>query len=632
MGKTLLQALLIVALSLGSVSAARADGESRLIYSCDTGKGVTGNYGNVGTPLKQNYDVAVKVPGDKFAGYTIEAVRVPMEQMTNLSGLKVWLTKALTLKTIDGKKTNVPDITSIDADMAQGWVEVTLSEPYTITEDGVYVGYSFTMDEMDDTNQRPVRITTETHEGGLWMHSSRSYRSWVDLSENCSSTLQVLMGNAPLYGAAVSTEGAYFGTTGKRNEVTFILDNRGATGIQSVDYTYEYNGGTYTGHSNLENAVSSVYDASAYFSFKLPAVQEKGYYPLNLKVTKVNGGDNSETAELTQTVSIFDVVPKHRSVLEEYTSTNCGYCPRGYVGLQVMNRLYPEDFIAVSYHCYYNADDPMEMNGLRQSDGSFNFPNSISGFPAAYLDRQYSVDAYYGFDTSLTNIGVDQVWKATCNLLAEADIEVEGKISADQKYVDATATVKYPLTIDNANYRVEFILLADSLTGSGDTWQQLNYYYNGSEGTFAEPEFAVFTSGEYHMKGLKYNDIAVASTRTSGYDVYLPATVEADKAYELNTAFRLASVVNVDGESLVQNMDNLRLVALLINNRTGNVVNAAKGRVVNPSTGIRAVSEVGDANLSEQLYSPSGMRLAAMQKGLNIVRTASGKTVKVMKK
>lgn len=86
--------------------------------------------------------------------------------------------------------------------MGQGWVEVALDKPYTITDEGVYVGYSFKMDEMDNSNRRPVRITTELHEGGLFMHTSRSYRSWTDVSDQCSSTMQVLLDGAPKYAAS----------------------------------------------------------------------------------------------------------------------------------------------------------------------------------------------------------------------------------------------------------------------------------------------------------------------------------------------------------------------------------------------------------------------------------------------
>lgn len=191
--------LSMLALSLITTTASADETKKdRLIYSLDTGMGITGDRGNVGTPLQQDYDVAIRINDKKFVGMTIAAVRVPMGEVENISNLKVWLSKDLKLETVNGKKTNVPDVLSQDVAMAKGWIEVPLEHPYTITDEGIYVGYSFKMDKLDDTNKRPVRITTELHEGGLFLHTSRSYRSWTDVSDQCSSLLQVELDGAPM--------------------------------------------------------------------------------------------------------------------------------------------------------------------------------------------------------------------------------------------------------------------------------------------------------------------------------------------------------------------------------------------------------------------------------------------------
>ena len=122
-----------LALCLLTTSAMAQD---RLIFSHDTGQGITGNLGNVGNAIMQNYDVAMRIKDPNFVGMKIAAIRVPMENADHLSNLRVWLSKELTLKTINGKKTNVPDILSVNADITGEWVTVNLAEPYTITEEG----------------------------------------------------------------------------------------------------------------------------------------------------------------------------------------------------------------------------------------------------------------------------------------------------------------------------------------------------------------------------------------------------------------------------------------------------------------------------------------------------------------
>lgn len=184
-----------------------------------------------------------------------------------------------------------------------------------------------------------------------------------------------------------------------------MRENHGATGVKSIDYTYEYNGNTYTGRETFKDELSSVYGVQTSFEIELPVVDKKDYYPVQLKITKVNDNTNEDAEnQLTQQVCIFDKLPKHRALLEEYTGTWCGYCPRGYVGLAAMNRLYPDDFIALSYHNSESKKKPDPMEVIPGSD----YPSNITVFPSAWLDRTYQVDAYGGFDASSNQLGIDK--------------------------------------------------------------------------------------------------------------------------------------------------------------------------------------------------------------------------------
>ena len=617
-----------IVLSFVSTNVLAADGgtKDRLIYSLDTGLGVTGGFGGVGNPIRQDFDVAMRISDKRFVGMTISAIRVPIDNITGISNLKVWLTKELKLEVVDGKKVNVPDILSQDVEMGQGWIEVPLNKPYTITDEGVYVGYSFSMDELNATNRRPVRITSECHEGGLFIHSARSYRKWTDVSDQCSTLLQAELDGAPQNAASVLAGlTTYFGATNIENYATFYVENHGAKGVKSIDYSYVYNGQTYTGNADITPALSSVYGVQSQFEVTLPVVAEKNYYPVDITITKVNGCDNEEADNsVTKDICIFDKVPKHRAVLEEYTGTWCGFCPRGYVGLAAMSRLHPDDFIALSYHNTGDDADPMEvMTGDK-------FPSNVSGFPAAWLDRAYQCDAYGGFNSNSTDLEVESAWNAVCGLLAEADVDVKASLNADATAVDATATVRFPLEMKNARYGVEFVLVGDQLTGNGDGWAQKNYYTNGKCGTnFSEPEFKQFVTGASYVSGLKFDDVVLATTRLTGDNQYLPEDVEMDHDYNLNASFTLSRVRNTKGENIVQDPGNLRVVALLVDYNDGTIVNAAKTARLGGTSGIEGVNIVADS-APMAIYDLAGRRLSAMQQGLNIVRTADGHTSKII--
>ncbi len=630
MKRSKLVTLLLAVITLCGFSLPMTADDHYLIYSGDTGRGVTGWRGTVGNPLKQDYDVAIKIADPQFVGLTIEAIRVPLEGVEHLSDLKVWLTKELKLETVNGKKTNVPDIMSVDASANTGMVEVKLNQPYTIPAEGVYVGYSFKMDELDETNRYPLRITTELHTGGMYIHSSKNYRSWIDVSDQCSSAMQVLLGGAAEHAVSVSPAGVYFGAINKQIPVTFMVENHGSSGIKTLDYAYDYAGSHYTGTATPEVEVQPVYSAYSYITFNLPEVAQKGYYPIDLRITKVNGADNTEPdASVNQTMSVVDVVPKHRALMEEYSGTWCGFCPRGFVGLEVMNRLYPDDFIGLSYHSGDGSsqDDPMEV-----MNGNTDFPNNISGFPAAYMERKYEINAYSGYNDEATEFGVDKVWLAACELPAEASIDVKADLSADQSTVKATASVNFPLAIQDAGYEIEFVLVADSLCGEGEEWIQHNYYARKAYGEFDQPEFSQFTDAKGNVEGLKFNDVVVATSRINGLDAYLPATIEADKTYEYSLEFPLSKITNTKGQPVIQNKANLRVVAILLNNKLNTVVNAAKTKHVGNTSGIAAVTDAGDKSLPVAIYDMAGRRIQTMQQGVNIVKTADGSAYKVVRK
>lgn len=582
-------------------------------YSYDKGNGTLST---TGTQKKENYDVAIRVEAAGLDGAQITKVRVPLTGVTNISNLKVWIASSLDLS----KSKPVTDILSQDATAADGWVDVTLSTPYTLSGSDVYVGYSFDVDELATGNLAPVWITSEGTgtEGGLWMHSSRTYRKWMDNSAAGCSAMQVIVSGVKANAASFASVATINGQVNSPVSFEAKITNHGSAGISSFDYTYEVNGQKASQHVDLANAVQSLIGAYATQTVTLPAISTKGAYTVKLTVDKVNGVANEDATPTTEaTLNIYNTLPVHRSVMEEYTGTWCGYCPRGFVGLEVMNKLYP-DFIGLSYH---NGDDMEVMSSAK-------FPADISGFPSAFLDRTTSVDAYYGIGYT-KEMGIADAWKDACAVFAPFAISVKAGLNEDNTKVIVGSEVVSPLPLSNANYKMEIVLVANDLYN--ESWGQSNYYSGYGAGYFQYEEFDKFTTGESYVYGLHFDDVVVATTRLSGNDVILPSEFEEDKAYEANAEFTLANIVNTSGAPVIQDNGKLRAVALLIDRNTGAIVNANKCNVSLDPTGIKSV-EAKTTNGEAQIYDLSGRRINTMVKGVNIVKTADGRTVKVMHK
>lgn len=616
MKTTALKSLLTAIVLAAAPSLAHADG-GEAVFTRDTGAGPALKFG---TSKKENYDLAVMLAGSGIKGKTIKAVEVPFNDTPNITNLKVWLTRKLTL---DGK-TNTPDILSVDAGTLTDTVaRVTLPEPYTIEGDTVYIGYSFDVATLDNTNKKPVLLSSELADGGCFIHSSRTYRSWIDYSSAASLAVRVTLGGVAADAATFAGLGKLHGQYDKATDVSLTLANAGSTAISSVDYTYEQGSVSGQGHIDFAEPVPAIFGAITSAKVSLPAAGAKGTYPVKFSIAKVNGQANAEADKAAEgSIDVYATLPKHRAVVEEYTGTWCGWCPRGLVALEVLSRRYPDDFIGISYH---NADG-MEIMANAQ------FPSSVSGYPYAVLDRVEGADPYYGV-AQATAMDIENDWKRRCAEFAPADVATTAYLNDDRSSVEMTTTVTFPLADGNANYKVEYILVSDSLYN--ESWGQSNYFANGSQGgaeTYAEPEFEVFYKGGSYVYGLYYPDVIIATSRLSGANGTLPSSIKEDEENVLSYSFDLSQAVNTSGTSLVQNYNALRVVALLLDG-SGKIVNAAKSKVyANAAAGIQQAEAGAQATATPAIYDLAGRRLAQPAKGLNIVKTAMGKMVKTFRK
>lgn len=599
-----------------------------ITFTRHTGKGAVSTWG---TNKSDTYDVAIMLTGKDLRGKTVKSVTIPLASKQEMSNLKVWLSKKLNLDKdpATGKKVNNPDILSQDAEITADTFTVNLTTPYTIDADTIYIGYTVTSTVPTGSNagKQPVIITSEKANGGLFVHTSKTYLSWKDLSDKGSLALSATLSGAPAYSVSATIPSNFITATNKTVDATLTLVNYGYKGVQSVDYSFILDNQETTGTAVLDKAIPAIYGAQGSVDIELPQVANKGVYPIQLSITGVNEGDNALKEEIGTTLEAYSYFPRHRAVVEEYTGTWCGWCPRGFVGLEVMNRLYPDDFIGISYH----NDDPMSIFASKSG-----YPSNVDGFPSAWLDRSYTTDAYAGFNSSNKVFGIDQAWKAACNIFTPVEINATAKLSKDGKKVYADVTSSFIKDIPNANYKMEFVLVSDSLHGEDRLWNQSNYYAENAKGgaeTFLEPEFEKFYAGSDPVVGLYYPDVIIYTTRTHEEDIPLPAVIHEDDVIKTSYVFDLDKAVNIEGTPLVQKKSALRVVALLVD-ENGKITNAAKAPVsVDEYTaGIANSKSAATNHVPTTIYSLSGKQINEMQHGINIIKTQGKGAMKILKR
>ncbi|MBQ8097035.1 MAG: hypothetical protein IJ243_08130 [Prevotella sp.] len=607
---------LMALLSATSLQAA----ETEIIYSRGDSTATVGT----GSLKAETYDVAQHIADRALVGLKVKGLRIAFPFTTDLSAGQAWLSREL--PTIKSQRRQEADIASQDFDPKKGYTQVDFAEPYTITEEGLYVGYTFKVAK-STTARKPLVVSGQTTQGGLFLHSSDVYRTaWHDLAADLTDiAIQVVLegDNISDHAAGVGYVQEFDGRTGEPNVTTVQIVNHGTQGVAAFDYTYELAGQTGSGHVELgRDKLPGIFGRSATFQLQLPAVAEKGAYPVTVDITQVDGFANDDVAHAGQGLAnLYHTLPIHRSVVEEYTGTWCGYCPRGYVGLEEMNRLHPDDFIGISYH----NRDPMEIMSSGQ------FPSNVPGFPAAYIDRKASIDAFSGAMTGKV-FGIDDFWQHACNVLAPAEVDVESAWTEDS-VLTATALVTFPLDRADCPYEVGFILLSDGLTGTGSSWAQANYYA-GETGWPSSMD--TFTKGGSYVNGLTFNFVIVARSGIAGIENSLLAPIEADVTQSYNYAFDIREVKNTSGDPVVQDKNNLRVVALLFDKETGYILNANKAAAGTSSktpSAIRQLARSTDKRVrSTVLYDLQGHRVAMPGHGLYLkVETLEDGTVRTGK-
>lgn len=587
-----------------------------ITYSANTG---TKKVKYFGTNKKESFDVAMLL-ADKYAkGKKIESIKVPFPKDAEIGNVKIWMTKKLTL----ANKKNVADVMTLDATMDDSTAIVKLATPYTIDSDTLYIGYSFDVVELTDRTQLPISLINEKGVQGLWTHSNRTYRSWMDKSLYGCSAIQVELSGFNANDAYFEGFKDYYNQVNIATPIKLTLLNRGYNGIKSIDYSYSVGDKKGSNRLTLDAPIPACLNASTEFTITLPAIETKGKYPVSFSIDKVNGEANSEVATANSTMAIYNKLPKHRPVMEEFTGTWCGNCARGWIGLEVMTRLHP-DFIALAYH----SGDVMQVIDQKQFLG---FDTSNPSYPMANIDRVYTdIDPYYGED--MTPFGIEELWNKRAEILAPASLDTEAAFTPDGKDIKAKAILEFPEAANDADkYSVEFVLVTDGLHGEGQAWEQSNYLEENEKGDYPFPEADIFFAGSSSIPNMHYNDVVVATTRLREGLIKLPAKVEAEKAFCIEgTISEVDSIKNEANYPVIQDSKNLRIVALLINEK-GQIVNGAQAKVTGyETTGIRNINTNAAEADVPAIYNLQGHRLQTMQKGLNIIRTKDGKTKKVM--
>lgn len=205
---------------------------------------------NTGLPIeymgfgrKETYDVAIRLQSPSLVGSVITGLKVPFPvEPASVSDVKGWLSTRLVVEKVGSYRQNVPDVCQVSGKIADQCISVTFPEPYTVTEQGIYVGYSFDIDKLEaKTAEYPVAIVKGVAPEGLWVHSSRTATNWTDFQTQegyVSALVVTLEGDFDANAASASITDDLFQVAGQPLTVNVKVANHGTEPLSSFDFSY----------------------------------------------------------------------------------------------------------------------------------------------------------------------------------------------------------------------------------------------------------------------------------------------------------------------------------------------------------------------------------------------------------
>jgi hypothetical protein len=178
----------------------------------------------------------------------------------------------------------------------------------------------------------------------------------------------------------------------------------------------------------------------------------------------VNGVSDDIVSDNTKSRILNSPVPAAGKavVVEEATGTWCQWCPRGAVWLKNMDATYGNLFIGIAVH----NNDPMLFYPYDKGMAS-----KVSSYPSVLVDRSSAMDPSAMEPDFLERIMVTP----------KAIIRNGAKYNSTTRSLDVSLTTKFNQAV-TGNYKIAFVLVEDSVTGTATKFAQSNAYAGGGSG------------------------------------------------------------------------------------------------------------------------------------------------------
>ncbi len=510
------------------------------------------NFSAYGVNTLANYEAAIKiVKNDPIMGNaTVKAMRLWLNSTTipKITSLKIWVTKTLKLNAQGVLYVQDVDLSTLTA----GANDIALETPFEINNAVTYFGYTMELSSQDYAIMKGGEYEVNT----FFCRSTALRTHWSSVTNHGKLALQLLGEGVNIpQNAAIFTNknlGTHNYQVGDEAVLPVTIKNKGENNITSVSYTITSNNDPSTATpevtvpiNNIVNGATATFDVS--FDTSEPIRDTR-----TVTITKVNGQPNDAPAadcvasgQFTVVSFLFTRVP----VIEEFTGTWCGWCPRGFVGMETAHEKFGDQVVLIAAH----NGDPMEISDYNP------VMSTVSGFPDARANRATDFDPNPDAIESMINQSMLEIPVGMVQVTAQWNDE-------EMKTIKMDATSKFAFAEENTNYGIAFVLTEDGMKGTSSSWAQSNYY----SGQSGYPDYmSWWCSQGSKVSGLEYNFVAVGAWQiASGFNGSVKTSFEAGEVMPFSYT------ADISTKTLIQDKSKLKVVALLIDRNANKIINA----------------------------------------------------------
>jgi thiol-disulfide isomerase/thioredoxin len=330
-------------------------------------------------------------------------------------------------------------------------------------------------------------------------------------------------------------------------DIDGTVTNLGANSINSMNITWTDGVNSYT--DNLTGLNILPFSNYSFTHNTQLNIINNGSVSITVIIDSVNSIIDSNTTNntLTQIVNTVSFIPTKRVVFEEAGGTWCPFCPKGVVAMESLVQNFPNTAIGIAVH---NADQMTVTN----YDGAMG----VTNWPNAHVDR------------ALLNVGGGNVnetsflqfYSERINVFTPVEINADAHFDSLTRTIDVNITGEFVTNL-SGDYRFNAVILED---GVGPFNQANNF--GGTSPGLVGPISGINFSTSPNPVSMLFDHVARAIL--GGFDgtaASLPSNITAGGIYTHNYTHSLP--VN-------QNENNVQVVAMIINNSTGEILNGIK--------------------------------------------------------